>query len=179
MKTYTYEGQRVFLAYDNDMPGVKPILWCGNTGCFPVESHNGCSVCAAVDESDGDLFDGEVEIVADRCRNCENGQKLVEGWYTKWYAEIDEIERELCTRTTRYHDWTSDLTLFIDTLYDCSDNGVITRGLAEIKRKSWEDTVKHYYGIISKDNPLDPPDIPTFDDILNGEYIRIEEDEDE
>ena len=180
MKTYFYKGQRVFLAYENDMPDAKPITSVGNVGCYPVSAYNGCATCITNDEVYTGEIDDESEIVPASCMNFEYEQALAEGWYTKYYAEFDEFERMLCVETTRYHRWTSELTRAINRLVDHEDNHtVVYKWFADSEREDWQNTVNEYRRKISSDNPLDFPDAPSFDAILEMAGVKVEDDNNE
>ncbi len=176
MKTYIYKGQKVFLAYMDQMPGVKPLEDDGETGCYPIELYNGCSTCCSIDESYDGEYDTEDEIVYTECQNIENEQGLCPGWYTRDYAVVDEFRRELCVNTTRYHRWTSELSRLIRAIWDKQEDYAIPKWWADSERESWKETIERYRKNISADNQLELPYVMTFDEILEQEGIKIEED---
>lgn len=171
MNIYTYKGQQVFLANMADVPGVEPIDSFNSVGCFPVSAYNGCDTLLTYDSED---YFGEEEIVCTECMNVENEQALAEAWYTKDYAEVDEVARQLCVRTTRYHRWTSELSRLIRRIEDKADDGVVSKDFVDECRKDWTDTVKSYTDKISPDNPLDAPDIPSIEDVLEFAGVVVE-----
>lgn len=165
MKTYIYNGEKVFLAYMNDMPGVKPIDHCADVGCYPVSAHNGCSVCCTVDEAyTGELYD-ECEIIDTSCINPGDSQRLLDGWWTKHYAEIDSVTQELCVVTDKYYDWTSALTCFLRNMFNSREDDPVLFD-AEKWQKKWDAICSEYTNRISEDNPCDMPDIPSVKDML-------------
>lgn len=60
-------------------------------------------------------YSGEIPIVLESVVNIENEQKLMYEFVTEPYFKDDLIQRELFTSTTRFHDWTSERTRFIDS----------------------------------------------------------------
>lgn len=177
MKTYIYKGKKVFLAYTDDMPGVTPLDCLGTIGCYQAEQYNGCPTQRTVDESYSGECEDDSEIICTECLNFENEQALSLGWYTKFYAEADEFERELCVKTTQYHSWTSELSHQIRSIWNKQENHVIPKWWADSERDSWNDTIEQYRKKISHENPCDLPDVMTFDDILKNEGITIEDDD--
>lgn len=165
MRVYIYKGQRVFLEYEEDMPGVKPIQTSAGVGCYPVDAYNGTDTCSAND--DAGLLDPEVEyeIVDTECVSLGNDQKLSLGWWTKDYAEYDLVNRQLCVGTDRYYDWTSELTRFLRAM--CKELEEHPDWFNEAEwQKDWDKICEEYTSKVSDDNLCDMPDIPTVKDML-------------
>lgn len=167
MRTYIYNGEKVFLAHEDDMPGVKPIQTDGaGVGCYLVDAYNGVDVCLATDEAYcGEIGVDDLEIIDTMCVNPENDQHMLTGWWTKDYAEVDEVERELCIRTGRYHGWTSALTCFLRNMRNSREDQPEIFDEAEWQ-KEWDAVCDEYTSKVSDDNACDMPDIPTVKDML-------------
>lgn len=106
MNAYTYNGIQVLILRTNEVTNAQPIHTCGEFGLYRAEEVPGEIGLPAEDEYEIG-YNGESEIDCALCANIENEQALQEGYWTKQWIAIDRAERELVTRTTSYHDWTS------------------------------------------------------------------------
>lgn len=143
-QVYTLNGTLVFLAYTDDMPNVAPIEVVGNIGAYSINDYNGCDVCLTTDDVYSAPSDGGTAIIAANCVNPENGQKLVEGWWTEQYSKEDEFNREYLTTTDSYYDWTSERTRMINRINGASHEGVITADDYTGLKTEWDNAVKEY-----------------------------------
>lgn len=99
--TYLYDGHKVFVAYPEDMPGVKDIE--GNVPSssdkhiYPMSDYNGCETLLTDDDDIPGNYGGEREIDYAYCTNPENEEEQTYGvWSCAWIDadEIDDDEEE-------------------------------------------------------------------------------------
>ena len=137
---YALNGTVVFLADMNDIPGVTPIDYAGNIGAYALESYNGCPVRCTTDDAYSE-YSGCCTIISAECVNPENGQRLVEGWWTKEYYSDDFFNREFLTATDKYYDWESFRTRMINRIVNKSHEGVITAEIYSELEEEWDNAV--------------------------------------
>lgn len=188
--TYEYEGKKVFLAFENEMPEVKPLEICGNTGCYPVEEYCKCTGDALLTEDEiyGFACDEVEEICVADFISPENHQYLTSGWVTRSYAAAALVEYKLCVRTNRYYNWTSELTDFIKKVERKAVDGCITTEQSKELEEEWNeilaDTMADAEKMLSNSNDCaysySADSIPTFEDIIKHYAdVVISDDEDE
>lgn len=168
--TYTFDNQNVIILGCSDVPELIPLEACGGLGLYLVEDAPEEDGLLALDECHTG-YCGKAEIVCDKCVNPENGQHLLEGFWTKDYAAADLVNRDLCTRTTERHGWASQRSLMEDIISEASDEGEISANYAAELREAWEKTVSTYPAVPF---PYDI-EIPTFDDLLEACSVVVSE----
>lgn len=145
IKVYKYNDVRVFLAYEDDVKGVKPLDTSGNIGAYPIECYNGSTVCCTTEEVYiGDYVDDDLEIACCECVNPENDKRLLIGWWSIDYAIRDEFERIFLVATDRYYDWTSERTKMLEKLCNASDDDVVTREVYTELKLEWDNMVNRF-----------------------------------
>lgn len=165
MNVYTFDNQNVVILACSDVPQLIPLETCGDLGIYLVEDALEEEGLLALDDSYTG-YCGKEEIVCDKCVNPENGQRLLEGFWTKDYATADLVRREICTRTTDHHDWTSERTNMENRIFEASDEGEISANYAAELREEWEHTISTYPSV-----PFPyytDIDFPTFEDMLEA-----------
>ena len=167
--TYTLNGTTVYLADMDDVPGVTPIEHIGNIGAYPIESYNGCSVLCTTDDSYSCESECGTAIVAGVCVNPDNGQRLVEGWWTVDYYQEDCYKREYITVTDQYYDWISARKQMIDRIEEESHEGIITAGTYNKYKDEWDAAVTEAVRGCRYHSAGDA----SFDDLLEEAYISV------
>ena len=163
MNVYTFDNQNVVILACSDVPGLRPLETFGDLGIYLVEDAPEEEGLLTLDDSYTG-YCGKQEIVCDKCVNPEDDQKLLYGFWTKDYATANLVTRELCIRTTYYHEWTSVRSIMENIISVASKEGEICANYASELRKAWEHTISTYpetpfpYGCR----------IPTFDDLLEA-----------
>lgn len=169
IQVYSFNGTLVFLAYTDDMPGVKPLETAGDIGAYNVNDYNGCDVCLTTD----DIYSGPSEdgagIITAECVNPGNDQKLVEGWWTEQYNEDDEFEREYLTTTDSHYDWTSERSHMIKQIENASREGMLATDTYASLKAEWDKAVTEAARNCSNYTASDAP----FDALLNEADVEV------
>ena len=120
---YVMDGKEGILSYiDNPkLSGIEPTENDGSIGFYPFDTiPEGTEITAEdvllelSDRQAGEAHSG-FSIVYEEIVNPENNQRLIYEFVDKDWYEDDLYERMLCTETSKYYDWTSDRTKFIDS----------------------------------------------------------------
>lgn len=171
MKTYTLNGTQVFLARTSDIE-ANPLKTCDEIGAFNLENYNGCETLLTLDDAEcGTYSEGEPIMLAE-CTSLGNDQHTTEAFYTVEWADADTIQRQLVTRTTKYHDWTSERTRMEDAISSKNDGEYLTEEEAQQLREEWKATVSSYH----PEQCPSAPDVPTFEALVDSAGSRIAED---
>lgn len=104
------------------LKGIKPLEECNGVGFYSIDELKEFKVLELIEPSMVNLTEEDSycngcyseEIVIDWFTSMENDEKLSFGWVGKKWSECDRYERELLTDTSKYHDWTSSRTSFIE-----------------------------------------------------------------
>lgn len=144
IKVYNYNDVLVFLAFEDDVKGVKPLDTDGNIGAYPIECYDGSTVCCTTEEVYSGEWVDEVEIVCCECVSPENDQSLLIGWWSIDYAINDEFERTFLVTTDRYYDWTSERTKMLEKLSIASVDDVVTREVYTKLKLEWDNMVSRF-----------------------------------
>ena len=130
---YTYKGEEVVIVgqhVDNSFEtekfnGIKPLYCSDVSAILRISDIEKAGIEITPDDVQGTLDHAysewvePVEIICDQIVNPENNQCLSPYTFvTESYFNQDLIERELLTDTTKYHDWTSARTDFINKTRD-------------------------------------------------------------
>lgn len=168
IKVYKYNDVRVFLAYEDDVKGVKPLDTSGNIGAYPIECYDGSTVCCTTEEVYGYEYEDDVEIVCCECVNPENEQTLVSGWWSLEYAIQNEFDRTFLVATDRYYGWRSERSKMIDELYEVSEDNVVPRKVYAELKSEWDENVRQYckqYSVLYS---------APFDELIEEASLQIE-----
>lgn len=120
---YVMDGKEGILADINNpkLAGIEPIEDDGSIGFYAfADIPEGTEITAEdvllelSDRQAGEAHSG-FAIVYEEIVNPENEQRLIYEFVDKDWYEDSLFERMLCTETSKYYDWTSDRTRFIDS----------------------------------------------------------------
>lgn len=120
---YVMDGKEGILADINNpkLAGIEPYEDDGSIGFYPFDTiPEGTEITAEdvllelSDRQAGEAHSG-FAIVYKEIVNPENEQSLIYEFVDKDWYEDDLFERMLCTETSKYYDWTSDRTRFINS----------------------------------------------------------------
>lgn len=150
---YTMYGVEGIIADEANpkFAGKKHIAQCGDYVFIPLSKLEGIEI----DEDDTllEYYDsyepnepvniGE-EIVCESVVNIENKQCLVETFVNRDLYLDDLYTREICTRTDKYYQWTSELTKFVDGCIDKIDKGYFNKDAASKEWKAIEGKYHDY-----------------------------------
>lgn len=144
---YVYKGEVGILCYlDKDIANEKGYENDGQIVFVPAyDMAESCKDiadehCCGTYEDSYDEYGGCMSIDLHTVVNIENEQCLVCVWVSDEYADSDEYQRELCTETDRYYDWTSERTRMIDNIIDAMDE---EKDLSELENE-WCEKVSQY-----------------------------------
>jgi len=155
---YIFEGQKVGIAYSDDVPADKVLLLCGTRAVVPLhvlESLGLESLRTDTDTHIDDDFDLGEEIDCGTVINPENEQTLVRVINAKTDIEDDKERQQYGVITSDHHHWTSEARRMVDKIIGASD----TSCLNEL-RSQWENAI----------TLLGPKDwdVLSFDDLLEA-----------
>lgn len=171
MNAYTFNGIQVIILFTSEANGAQPIHTCNDLGLYRTEDVPG-EVGLLTEDDAYSGYNGPAEIVCTRCVNPENEEHLTEGYWTKDWAEADLAERELCTRTTERHDWTSRRTETERRLEEASEANALDEAAADAFRKEWEQTAAALTEGFS--SPLGKAvTAPAFDELLEAAHAHV------
>ena len=127
---YTYKGEEVVIvgqhvdySFETEkFNGIEPLETSDNAAILRISDIENAGIKITPDDIQNSFDDSEgwnepVEIICEQIVNPENEQKLTPFVFVaKDYYQQDLIGRQLLTDTTKYHDWTSERTNFIENM---------------------------------------------------------------
>lgn len=115
---YLFQGKQVVIVDLDTLPEGLPTLETSNVYALVlVEEAEKAGITEYFLTYDDcySEYSGEIPIVLESVVNIENEQKLMYEFVTEPYFKDDLLQRELFTHTTRFHEWTSERTRFIES----------------------------------------------------------------
>ena len=174
MNTYLYNGTEVLILFTSESNGAQPLHTCNDLGLYRTEDVPGEEGLLTEDDAYSG-YNGPAEIGWTRCVNPENEEHLSEGYWTIDWAQADLAERELCTRTTDRHDWSSYRTKMERRLEYASQAGTLDEAAADKLRHEWEDTSAALTKGIAW--PLGKAvTVPAFGELLEAAHAHVTDD---
>lgn len=172
MNAYTYNNLQVLILRTEEVKDAQPIHTCGEFGLYRAEEVPGEVGLPAEDEYEIG-YNGESEIDCALCANLENEQALQEGYWTKQWIAIDRAERELVTRTTSYHDWTSRRTEMERQLSEAAAKGLLSEAYANELRQEWENAPAEVMQDFDPELWSSEVFIPSFDELIEAAGVEV------
>lgn len=161
---YLFQGKQVVIVDLDTLPEGLPTLETSNVYALVlVEEAEKAGITEYFLTYDDcySEYSGEIPIVLESVVNIENEQKLMYEFVTEPYFKDDLLQRELFTSTTRFHDWTSERTMFIESHTESDST-------KEEAKKEWDEIVSRFIQGFA----VSPHDV-NFDDIWDDiEYRR-------
>ena len=157
MNAYTFNGIQVIILFTSETNGAHPIHTCNDLGLYRTEDVPG-EVGLLTEDDAYSGYNGPAEIVCTRCVNPENEEHLT--------------ERELCTRTTERHDWTSRRTETERRLEEASEANALDEAAADAFRKEWEQTAAALTEGLSSPRGK-AVTAPAFDELLEAAHAHV------